>query len=90
MEEFAWGDPGFSTASYTNGLTSAPIITGATEDQKTEYLGRLTAAPKIASYCVTEPAAGSDVQAIETTAVREGDHYVLNGEKNVHFRSRSC
>ena len=81
LEEFAWGDPGFATASYTNGLTSAPIITGATEEQKAEYLGRLTAAPKIASYCVTEPGAGSDVQGIETTAVREGDHYILNGQK---------
>ena len=80
-EEFAWGDPGFSTAAYSNGLTAGPIITGGTEEQKEEYLGRLVKEPKIASYCVTEPAAGSDVASIETTAVRDGDHYILNGEK---------
>ena len=81
QEEFSWGDPGFSTAAYTNGLTAGPIITGGTEEQKNEYLGRLVKEPKIASYCVTEPAAGSDVASIETTAVREGDHYILNGQK---------
>ena len=80
-EEFAWGDPGFSTAAYSNGLTAGPIITGGTEEQKTEYLGRLVKEPKIASYCVTEPGAGSDVASIETTAVRDGDHYILNGQK---------
>ena len=80
-EEFAWGDPGFSTAAYSNGLTAGPVITGGTEEQKIEYLGRLTSAPKIASYCVTEPAAGSDVASIESLAVRDGDHYILNGEK---------
>tara|TARA_Y100001970_G_scaffold294162_1_gene447771 strand:+ start:46082 stop:47230 length:1149 start_codon:yes stop_codon:yes gene_type:complete len=81
QEEFSWGDPGFSTAAYTNGLTAGPIITGGTEEQKQEYLGRLVKSPKIASYCVTEPAAGSDVAGIETTAVRDGDHYILNGQK---------
>ena len=80
-EEFAWGDPGFSTAAYSNGLTAGPIITGGTEEQKNEYLGRLVKDPKIASYCVTEPGAGSDVASIETTAVRDGDHYILNGQK---------
>jgi len=80
-EEFAWGDPGFSTAAYSNGLTAGPIITGGTEEQKAEYLGRLMKEPKIASYCVTEPGAGSDVASIETTAVRDGDHYILNGQK---------
>ena len=54
-EEFSWGDPGFGTAAYSNGLTVGPVITGGTEDQKTEYLGRLVKEPLIASYCVTEP-----------------------------------
>ncbi|MDP6885563.1 MAG: acyl-CoA dehydrogenase family protein [Candidatus Thalassarchaeaceae archaeon] len=80
-EEFSWGDPGFSTAAYSNGLTVGPIITGGTEEQKMEYLGRLVKDPKIASYCVTEPGAGSDVAGIQTTAVRDGDHYILNGQK---------
>ena len=80
-EEFSWGDPGFGTAAYSNGLTVGPVITGGTEEQKTEYLGRLVKEPLIASYCVTEPGAGSDVASIQTTAVRDGDHYILNGQK---------
>ncbi|DAC61096.1 MAG: acyl-CoA dehydrogenase [Euryarchaeota archaeon] len=81
QEEFAWGDPGFATASYSNGLTAAPIITGGTEEQKAKYLGRLAEAPRIAAYAVTEPGAGSDVASIQTTAVKDGDHYILNGSK---------
>ena len=81
QEEFAWGDPGFATAAYSNGLTAAPIITGGTEFQKEKYLGRLTEAPRIAAYAVTEPGAGSDVAAITTSAVKDGDDYILNGAK---------
>jgi len=81
QEEFAWGDPGFATAAYSNGLTAAPIITGGTEEQKSKYLGRLTEAPRIAAYAVTEPGAGSDVASIQTTAVKDGDDYILNGSK---------
>lgn len=81
QEELAWGDPGFATASYSNGLTAAPIITGGTEEQKSKYLGMLVEAPRIAAYAVTEPGAGSDVASISTTAVKDGDEYVLNGAK---------
>ncbi len=81
QEEFAWGDPGFATAAYSNGLTAAPIITGGTEAQKKKYLGRLIEAPRIAAYAVTEPGAGSDVAAIQTTAVKDGADYLLNGSK---------
>ena len=80
-EEMSWGDPGFGTAQYSNGLTAAPIITGGTEEQKQKYLGMLAKEPLIAAYCVTEPGAGSDVSGIMTTAVLEGDHYILNGSK---------
>jgi len=81
QEEFAWGDPGFATAAYSNGLTAAPVITGGTEEQKAKYLGRLTEAPRIAAYAVTEPGAGSDVASIQTTAVKDGDDYIINGSK---------
>jgi acyl-CoA dehydrogenase len=81
QEELAWGDPGFATAAYANGLTGAPIITGATEEQKQKYLGGLINNGDLCSYCVTEPVAGSDVQSIRTTAVMDGDHYLLNGTK---------
>ena len=80
-EELAWGDPGFATAAYANGLTSAPIITGATEEQKKKYLGMLVNDGALCSYCVAEPVAGSDVQGINTNAVLAGDHYLLNGTK---------
>ena len=55
------GRPWICTAAYSNGLTVGPVITGGTEEQKAEYLGRLVKEPLIASYCVTEPGAGSDV-----------------------------
>ncbi|HJM67047.1 MAG TPA: acyl-CoA dehydrogenase family protein [Candidatus Thalassarchaeaceae archaeon] len=81
QEELAWGDPGFATAAYSNGLTAAPIITGGTEEQKKKYLGWLIDKPSIAAYAVTEPGAGSDVAAIQSTAVKDGDDYILNGNK---------
>ena len=74
QEELAWGDPGFATAAYANGLTGAPIITGGTEEQKEKYLGMLVNDGALCSYCVTEPVAGSDVQGINTNAVLDGDH----------------
>ncbi|CAI8228211.1 MAG: Acyl-CoA dehydrogenase, short-chain specific [Methanobacteriota archaeon] len=79
-EEFAWGDPGFATAAGSTLLASYPIITGGTEDQKMKYLSKASEG-HLAAYCVTEPSAGSDVQGIQTTAVLDGDHYVINGEK---------
>ncbi len=79
-EELSRGDPGFGTASYHTMLASFPIMTGGTEEQKKEYLGRVSSG-KLAAYCVTEPDAGSDVQALTTEAVRDGDDYVINGRK---------
>ena len=79
-DELSRGDPGFGTASYHTMLASFPILTGGTEEQKAEYLGRVTEG-KLAAYCVTEPDAGSDVQALKTEAVRDGEEYVINGSK---------
>ena len=79
-EELSRGDPGFGTASYHTMFASFPILTGGTEEQKSEYLGRV-ASGKLAAYCVTEPDAGSDVQSLKTEAVRDGDEYVINGSK---------
>ena len=80
-EELAWGDPGFATAAYATALACAPIITGATEAQKNIWLRKVAEEGALASYAVTEPGAGSDVAAIQTTAVRDGDEYVINGSK---------
>ena len=79
-EELAWGDPGFATAAYATSLAIAPIITGGTEEQKKKWLGKVVEGA-LSSYAVTEPGAGSDVASIKTYAVKQGDTYILNGEK---------
>ncbi|HUM71365.1 MAG TPA: acyl-CoA dehydrogenase family protein, partial [Chloroflexota bacterium] len=79
-EELAWGCSGMSTAIAVNGLAILPILIAGNETQKKEYCGHL-AEGQMASYCATEPEAGSDVASIKTTARKEGDHYILNGSK---------
>ena len=80
-EEIAWGCSGIGTSLSCNGLAAAPIILAASEELKKEYLGRLTEAPLFASFCLTEPDAGSDVSGMKTTAVKRGDKWVINGSK---------
>ncbi len=80
-EEIAWGCSGIGTSISANGLASAPILLAASEELKKEYLGRLSEAPLLASFCLTEPDAGSDVSGMKTTAVRKGDRWVINGSK---------
>ena len=57
------------------------LLLFGTEDQNQRYMSRLASGELIAAYCLTEPGAGSDAAAIKTTAIREGDHWVLNGNK---------
>lgn len=57
------------------------LLLFGTDDQKRRYMPRLASGELIAAYCLTEPGAGSDAAAIKTTAIREGDHWVLNGNK---------
>jgi len=80
-EELSWGCSGIQTSLGCNGLATAPVILGASEEIKKEYLGRLTDAPLLASFCLTEPDAGSDVSGMRTRAERKGDKYVINGSK---------
>ncbi len=80
-EEIAWGCSGIGTSVTCNGLATAPIAIGASEELKKEYLGRLAEAPLLASFCLTEPDAGSDVSGMKTTATRKGDKWVINGSK---------
>lgn len=63
------------------GLNSMTLWCWGTEEQKRKYLVPQAKGEKIATYGLTEPNAGSDAVGIQTTAVRDGDHYVLNGEK---------
>ena len=80
-EELAWGDPGFATAAYATSLACAPLITGATHEQKDKYLRMVAEDGALASYAITEPGAGSDVAACKTLAIKDGDEYVINGSK---------
>ena len=64
------------------GLNCMTLLTWGTEDQKRRYLVPQAQGTKIAGYGLTEPAAGSDVRAIQSTATKKGDRYVLAGEKS--------
>lgn len=69
--------------SVTNSLAAYPIFTFGTEEQKQKFLVPLASGEKLGGFCLTEPGAGSDAAAQTTTAVRDGDYYVVNGAK--HF-----
>jgi acyl-CoA dehydrogenase len=80
-KELAWGCAGIGTTLEANGLASAPLLLGGSEKLKKEYLRRLTEAPRLASFCPTEPGAGSDVSGMRTTAVKKGEKWVISGSK---------
>jgi acyl-CoA dehydrogenase len=80
-EEISWGCSGIGTSLGANGLAAAPVALGAADEVKAEYFGELVDGPKLASFCLTEPDAGSDVSGMRTRAKRDGDKYVLNGSK---------
>jgi len=80
-EELAWGCSGIQTSLGANGLASAPVGLGGSDEVQAEFFGELVAEPKLASFCLTEPGAGSDVSSMRTTATKKGDKYVLNGQK---------
>lgn len=81
-EEMEYGDTSARVIlSVHIGLFSLPVLTWANEEQKQKYLVPAARGEKIATFGLTEPAAGSDVVGLQTTAVKDGDHYILNGEK---------
>jgi acyl-CoA dehydrogenase len=80
-EEMAWGCSGIQTSLGANGLASAPVELGASGEVKQEFYGELLESPKLASFCLTEPGAGSDVSSMRTRAVKKGDKYVITGQK---------
>src|SRR5262249_37290145 len=69
-EELSWGCSGIQTSLGCNGLATAPITLGGSEETKKKYLSPLTEELKLASFCLTEPDAGSDVSGMRTTAVK--------------------
>jgi acyl-CoA dehydrogenase len=80
-EELGWGCSGIGTSLLANGLAMTPVVIGGSDEVKRHYLGMLAEEPKLASFCLTEPDAGSDVSGMKTSAVRSGDKYVINGSK---------
>jgi len=82
IEEFARACAGLSIAlSVHNSLACGAILTYGSDKLKKEYLPRLVAG-EIGAYCLTEPGAGSDAASLRTSAVQDGDSYVINGEKS--------
>lgn len=69
------------TMSVHNSLASGPIVRFGTEAQKAKYLPKLATGEWTGAYSLSEPGSGSDAASLVATAVRDGDHYVLNGTK---------
>jgi len=70
-----------SIIGTTVGIGSQGILFDGTEDQKSAWLPKLATGEVIASFALTEPGAGSDAAGLRTTAIKDGDHYVVNGTK---------
>ena len=80
-EEMAKLDLGVATAFLAIFLGTDPIVVGATEEQRNYWLRRIGEEGLIVAYAVTEPAAGSDVAGMLSTATKKGDEYVIRGSK---------
>jgi len=83
-EEQAYWDRGVASSSPGPGLGEPPVLSMGTDDQKRRFLGPFVDPdkPRWGSFAMTEPGAGSDVAAIKTSCVKDGDAWVLNGEKS--------
>ncbi|CAI5455083.1 unnamed protein product [Caenorhabditis angaria] len=81
VEALSYGCTGLQLGIMGPSLAIAPVYIAGNEDQKKKYLGMLAEEPIIASYCVTEPGAGSDVNGVKTRCEKKGDEYVINGSK---------
>lgn len=81
MEELCRVDSGIALALGGTGLGMYPILLSGNEEQKQKYLPPIADGAKLAAFALTEANAGSDAGGIKTTAVKDGDHYILNGTK---------
>ena len=82
LEEIAAGDGATSTIVSVNNCPVCSILMAfGTEDQKARFLKPLARGDMLGAFCLTEPHVGSEAGGLRTTAVRDGDHYVLNGVK---------
>lgn len=81
FEELAKADPAFAAYISIHNMVAWMIDSFGTDEQRARWIPDLASMEHLASYCLTEPGAGSDAAALKTRAVRDGDHYVLNGVK---------
>ncbi len=81
VEELSRVCGGMSLSLAATALATFPILLFGSDEQKKKYLPRLATGENLAAFALTEPDAGSDAGATKTTAVKDGDHYVLNGTK---------
>jgi len=80
-EELSKACGGISLSFAGTALGTLPIILAASEEQKQRWLPAIASGERLAAFALTEPQAGSDAAGIRTTAVRDGDHYIVNGIK---------
>ena len=81
MEAMAYGCPSTSAFISIHNMASWMIDRFGAAEVKGKYLPSLVTCDRIASYCLTEPGAGSDAASLKTKAVRDGDHYIVSGSK---------
>ena len=80
-EELSWACGGIALAFAASGLGAMPILLFGNDEQKSKYLPKIASGEALTAFALTEPNAGSDAGNIRTSAVRDGDEYVLNGTK---------
>jgi butyryl-CoA dehydrogenase len=80
-EELSKACGGIALSFAGTALGAIPILLAGSEEQKRRWLPDIAAGKKLAAFALTEPQAGSDAGAVRTAAIRDGDHYVLNGTK---------
>jgi alkylation response protein AidB-like acyl-CoA dehydrogenase len=80
-EELSRACGGIALSFAGSALGAIPIILSGSEEQKQRWLPDIAAGKRLTAFALTEPQAGSDAGAVRTTAIRDGDHYVLNGTK---------
>jgi acyl-CoA dehydrogenase len=80
-EELAWGCAGMFTSMMACSLAVTPILLFGTDEQKKRFFASFTKKMNFSAFCLTEREAGSDAGATKTRALRDGDHYVINGSK---------
>jgi alkylation response protein AidB-like acyl-CoA dehydrogenase len=80
-EELSKACGGIALSFAGTALGTIPILLAGNPEQKQRWLPDIAAGKKLAAFALTEPQAGSDAAAVRTTAIRDGDHYVLNGTK---------